>query len=121
MKIDVTEKKTEKRCYTYEKKKNLKRNYEKTREEICIIEKIKWKDLTDNWFENDRFESHVENSNDFETQDNDEKSREIKFAELKSRFSWTFLKDVRSLLTTIKINIFKMKLTTLITTNENSC
>ena len=27
-----------KRCYTYEKKRHLKRNCEKTREEICIID-----------------------------------------------------------------------------------
>ena len=45
----------------------------------------------------------------------------IKFVELKSKFSWTFLEDVRLLLTTIKINILKMRSTILITTNKNSC
>ena len=39
MKIDVIEEKTERRCYTCEKKKHLKRNCEKTRKEICIINK----------------------------------------------------------------------------------
>ena len=39
MKIDVTEEKTKKRCYTCEKKRHLKRNCEKTREEICVIDK----------------------------------------------------------------------------------
>ena len=38
MKIDITEERSEKRCYTCEKKKHLKRNYEKTREEICVID-----------------------------------------------------------------------------------
>ena len=38
MKINITEEKTEKRCYTCEKKKHLKRNCEKTREEICVID-----------------------------------------------------------------------------------
>ena len=41
IKIDVTEKKTERRCYTCEKKRHLKRNCEKTREEICVIDEIK--------------------------------------------------------------------------------
>ena len=40
MKIDVTEEKAKKRCYTYGKKKHLKRNCEKTKEEICVIDKI---------------------------------------------------------------------------------
>ena len=38
MKIDVTEKKTEKRCYICEKKRHLKRNCEKTRKEIYVID-----------------------------------------------------------------------------------
>ena len=38
MKIDVIEEKTERRCYTCEKKRHLKRNCEKTREEICVID-----------------------------------------------------------------------------------
>ena len=41
MKINIIEEKMKKRCYTYEKKKHLKRNCKKTREEICIIDKIK--------------------------------------------------------------------------------
>ena len=39
MKIDVMKERMKKRCYIYEKKKHLKRNYEKTREEICVIDK----------------------------------------------------------------------------------
>ena len=39
IKIDVTKERMKKRCYTCEKKKHLKRNYEKTREEICVIDK----------------------------------------------------------------------------------
>ena len=39
IKIDATEEKAKKRCYTCEKKKHLKRNCEKTRKEICIINK----------------------------------------------------------------------------------
>ena len=39
IKIDVIEERTKKRCYTYEKKRHLKRNYKKTREEICVIDK----------------------------------------------------------------------------------
>ena len=39
IKIDVTEEKAKKRYYTCEKKKHLKRNCEKTREEICVIDK----------------------------------------------------------------------------------
>ena len=35
IKINITK---EKRCYTCEKKKHLKRNYEKTREEIYVID-----------------------------------------------------------------------------------
>ena len=41
MKINVTEEKTNKRCYTCEKKRHLKRNCEKTREEIYVIDEIK--------------------------------------------------------------------------------
>ena len=39
MKINTTEEKAKKRCYTCEKKRHLKRNYKETREEICIIDK----------------------------------------------------------------------------------
>ncbi len=38
MKINVTKERLEKRCYTYEKKKHLKRNCEKTRKKICVID-----------------------------------------------------------------------------------
>ncbi len=38
IKINATEEKAKKRCYTCEKKKHLKRNCEKTREEICVID-----------------------------------------------------------------------------------
>ena len=38
MKINVTKEKMKKRYYTCEKKKHLKRNCEKTREEICVID-----------------------------------------------------------------------------------
>ena len=41
MKIDVTEERTKKRCYTCEKKRHLKKNYEKTKEEICVIDETK--------------------------------------------------------------------------------
>ena len=41
IKIDATEEKREKRCYICEKKKHLKRNYKKTKEEIYIIDKTK--------------------------------------------------------------------------------
>ena len=37
IKINATEEKAKKRCYTCEKKKYLKRNCEKTREEICVM------------------------------------------------------------------------------------
>ena len=37
MKINVTKERMKKRCYTYQKKKHLKRNCKKTKEEICII------------------------------------------------------------------------------------
>ena len=40
IKINVTEERTEKRCYTCEKKKYLKRNCEKTRKEIYFIDEI---------------------------------------------------------------------------------
>ena len=40
MKIDVTKEKIKRKYYTFEKKKHLKRNCEKTREEICVIDKI---------------------------------------------------------------------------------
>ena len=76
-----------KRCYICEKKKYLKRNYEKTREEICVIDKTEWKDLANNWLKDDWFKSHVKSTDDFKIQDNDEESQEIKFVELKSRFS----------------------------------
>ena len=87
MKIDVTEERTKKRCYTYEKKKHLKRNCEKTREEICVIDETEWENLADNRSKNDWFKNYIESTDDSETQDNDEESQEIKFAELKSRFS----------------------------------
>ena len=38
MKINVIEEKAERRCYICEKKRHLKRNCEKTREEICVID-----------------------------------------------------------------------------------
>ena len=38
IKIDVTKERMKKRRYTCEKKRHLKRNYEKTREEICVID-----------------------------------------------------------------------------------
>ena len=41
IKINVTKEKMKKRCYTCEKKKHLKRNCEKTREEICAIDETK--------------------------------------------------------------------------------
>ena len=47
MKINVTEERIEKRCYTCEKKRHLKRNCKKTREEIYVIDEIEWEDLTD--------------------------------------------------------------------------
>ena len=40
MKINVTKERKKKRCYTYEKKRHLKKNCEKTREKICVIDKI---------------------------------------------------------------------------------
>ena len=39
MKINVTKERMKKKCYTCEKKKHLKKNCEKTREEICVIDK----------------------------------------------------------------------------------
>ena len=41
MKINITEEKRKKRCYRCEKKKHLKKNYKKTREEICVIDETK--------------------------------------------------------------------------------
>ena len=82
MKIDVTEERTEKRYYTYGKKRHLKRNCEKTREEIYVIDEIEWKDLADDRSKDNWFESHIESTDDFEIQDNDKESQEIKFAEL---------------------------------------
>ena len=87
MKIDVIEEKTERRCYTCEKKKHLKRNCEKTREEICIIDEIEWEDLADDRSKDDWFKNHIESIDDSETQDNDKESSKMKFAELKSKFS----------------------------------
>ena len=87
MKIDVIEEKTERRCYTCEKKKHLKRNCEKTREEICVIDKTEWEDLANDWLKDDWFTSYVKSINDFETQDINEESLKMKFAELESRFS----------------------------------
>ena len=40
IKINVTKERKEKRCYTCEKKKHLKKNCEKTRKEICVIDEI---------------------------------------------------------------------------------
>ena len=121
IKINVTEEKMKKRCYTCEKKKHLRRNYKKTRKEICIIDETEWEDLVNNQLKDNWFKNHVKSINDSKTQDINEESLKIKFAELKSRFSWTFLKDVRLLLTTIRINILKIRSTILITTNEDSC
>ena len=45
----------------------------------------------------------------------------MKFVKLESKFSCIFLEDERLLLTTMRINILKIRLTTLITTNEDSC
>ena len=41
IKINIIKERTKKRYYTCEKKKHLKRNCEKTREEICIIDETK--------------------------------------------------------------------------------
>ena len=120
IKINVTEERTEKRCYTCGKKRHLKRNCEKTREEICVIDETEWEDLADDRSKDDWFKSHIESTDDSETQDNDEESSKMKFAELESRFPWTFLEAARSLLTTIRINILEMRSTTLITTDEDS-
>ena len=87
MKINITKERTEKRCYTCEKKKHLKRNCEKTRKEICVIDETEWEDLTDDQSKDDWFENHIKSTDDFKTQDNDEESQEIKFAELKLKFS----------------------------------
>ena len=38
MKINITKEKMKKRCYTCEKKRHLKRNCEKTKEEIYVID-----------------------------------------------------------------------------------
>ena len=121
MKINVTKERKKKRCYTCEKKKHLKRNCEKTREEICVIDETEWEDLADDRSKDDWFKSHIESTDDSETQDNDEESSKMKFAELESRFSWTFLEAARSLLTTIRINILEIRSTTLIITDEDSC
>ena len=121
MKINVTKERIKKRCYICEKKRHLKRNCEKTKEEICVIDETKWEDLADNQSKDDWFKNYIESTDDFKTQDNDEESQEIKFAELKSKFSWTFLEAARSLFTTIRINILKIRLTTLIITDEDSC
>ena len=120
MKINVIEERTERRCYTCGKKKHLKRNCEKTREEICVIDETEWEDLADDRSKDDWFKSHIESTDDSETQDNDEESSKMKFAELESRFSWTFLEAARSLLTTMKINILEMRSTILITIDEDS-
>ena len=41
IKINVTKERMKKRCYTYGKKEHLKRNCEKTKEEIYIIDETK--------------------------------------------------------------------------------
>ena len=67
MKIDVTKEKMKKRCYTCEKKKYLKRNCEKTKEEICVIDETEWEDLANDQLKDDWFKSHVKSTDDFET------------------------------------------------------
>ena len=41
IKINVTKERIEKRCYICEKKRHLKRNCKKTKEEICVIDETK--------------------------------------------------------------------------------
>ena len=67
MKINVTKERRKKRCYTCEKKRYLKRNCEKIRKEICVIDETEQEDLADNQSKNDWFKSHVESINDFKT------------------------------------------------------
>ena len=62
MKINVTEERTRKRYYTCEKKKHLKRNYEKIRKEIYIINETEWEDLTDDRSKDDWFNNHIEST-----------------------------------------------------------
>ena len=57
MKIDAIKSRNDKKCYICEKKKHLKKNCaRKNREEICALNEINWKDLSDDKQEDDWFE-----------------------------------------------------------------